>query len=77
MKVTGYYCHHLFKNIVSKVKNKNDYNYLQFYVCLQVFKELGIVVTNESDCEILKITDMKNPLNASQFYNRLTTLKNI
>ena len=77
MKVTGYYCHHLFKNIVSKVKNKNDYNYLQFYVCLQVFKELGIVVTNESDCEILKITDMKNPLNSSQFYNRLTTLKNI
>lgn len=77
MSVTGYYCHNLYKNIISKVKNKNDYNYLQFYVCLQVFKELGIVVTNETDSEILKITDMKNPLNASQFYNRLTALKSI
>ena len=74
-RIKGYYCYHLYKNIISKLKNKTEYNYLQFFVCLQVFKELGLVITNEDDSEILKITDVKNQLNASSFYNRLNTLK--
>lgn len=74
-KITGYYCYHLFKNILAKIKDKAPYSYLQFFVCLQVFKELGIVVTNENDSEISNITDVKNPLNASSFYNRLNTMK--
>ena len=65
----------MFKNIVSKVKDKVEYSYLQFFVCLQVFKELGIVVTNEKDSEIIKITDVKSPLNSSAFYNRMSTMK--
>ena len=73
-KISGYFCHHLFTNISAKVKNKS-YSYLQFFVCLQTFKELGIVITNETDGEILTITDTKNPLNASAFYNRLSTMK--
>jgi len=73
--LSGYYCYDLFNKIVSKIKQKDNYSYLQFFVCLQVFKELGIVVANERDTEILKITDVKNPLNASAFYNRLSTLK--
>ena len=74
-KITGYFCYNLFENIISKIKERASYSYLQFFVCLQVFKELGIVVTNESDTEILQITDVKNPLNASAFYNRLSTMK--
>ena len=65
----------MFKNILGKIKDKTPYSYLQFFVCLQVFKELGIVIANENDTEILKITDIKNPLNASAFYNRLSTMK--
>lgn len=74
-KITGYYTFDLFKNILTKIKEKSSYNYLQFFVCLQVFKELGIVVSNENDTEIVQITNVKNPLNASSFYNRLTTMK--
>ena len=54
-----------------KFKQLPYVNFLQFFVCLQVFKELGIVVTNDKDTEILKITDVKSPLNASAFYNRM------
>ncbi|MGN0787840.1 MAG: single-stranded-DNA-specific exonuclease RecJ [Candidatus Onthoplasma sp.] len=75
-KITGYYTFHLFKNILSKLKEKTDYSYLQFFVCLQVFKELGIVKTDESDSSIVEITNVKNPLNASSFYNRLNAMKN-
>ena len=74
-KITGYYCYNLFKNILAKLKEKTNYSYLQFFVCLQVFKELGIVVTNETETEITQITNVKNPLNASSFYNRLSTMK--
>lgn len=73
--VRGYYTYHLFKNILSKIKDKTSYNYLQFYVCLNVFKELGIIITDDDDCEIKQITNVKNPLNASAFYNRLNILK--
>ena len=45
------------------------------FICLQVFKELGIVETDEDNSEIIKINNIKNPLNASQFYNKLTVLK--
>ena len=74
-KITGYYCYNLFKNILAKVKDKENYSYLQFFVCLQVFKELGIIETTENDTEILKITNVKNPLNASSFYNKLSTMQ--
>ncbi len=74
-KIKGYYCYNMFKNILGKIKEKVQYSYLQFFVCLQVFKELGIVVANENDSEILNITDVKSPLNASSFYNRLSTMK--
>ena len=74
-KITGYFCYNLYKNIIQKIKDKTKTNYLQFFVCLQVFKELGIVQTNEDDTEIIKINNEKNPLNASAFYNRLSTLK--
>lgn len=72
-KITGYYCHNMFQNIVQQQKGEK-YNYLQFYVCLLVFKELGIVLTNENDSEIISITDKKSPLNSSAFYNRLNTV---
>ena len=65
----------MFKNILSKIKEKNKYSYLEFFVCLQVFKELGIVITDEQDTQIISITNVKNPLNASSFYNRLSTMK--
>ena len=73
-KISGYYCYHMFKNIISKLKEKN-YSYLQFYVCLQVFIELGIIIVNDNESEITKITDVKQPLNSSAFYNRLSTMK--
>ncbi len=74
-KISGYFTHNLFKNILLKIKEKTNYSYLQFFVCLQVFKELGIVITNDDDSEIIKITNIKNPLNTSSFYNRLNTMK--
>ena len=73
-KITGYYCHNLFTNILAKLKDKSHYSYLQFFVCLQVFKDLGLVVLSEDEGEILKITNVKSPLNASAFYNRLNAL---
>ncbi len=69
--IKGYYCHNFYLNIIKKIKNKDDYNYLQFYVCLQVFKELEMFITNEQDSEIISTTDKKAPLNSSAFYNRL------
>ena len=74
-KISGYYPYNLFMNILSKIKDKTKYSYLQFYVCLLVFKELGIVITNENDTEIIEITNVKNPLNSSSFYNKLATMK--
>ena len=74
-KITGYYCYHFYKNIINKTKQKADFNYLQFYVCLEVFKELGIVVTNENNTQVEAILNKKNPLNASSFYNRLNSMK--
>lgn len=73
--ITGYYCYNLFRNILQKIKDKTRYSYLQFFVCLQVFKELGIIITDENDSKIIQITDVKRPLNSSGFYNRLNTLK--
>ncbi len=73
-KITGYYTHNLFSNILKKVKD-NNYSYLQFYICLQVFKELNIINTNETDSEIVEITDTKNALNSSSTYNRINLLK--
>ena len=72
--ITGYYTHHLFNNILKKIKD-NNYSYIQFFICLQIFKELGIIVTDEQDSQILEITDVKSPLNASATYNRLNLLK--
>lgn len=74
-KISGYYCYNMFTNILSKLKDKQRYSYLQFFICLQVFKELGFVITNSNDSEILRISDKKSPLNASAFYNRLSTMK--
>ena len=74
-RIQGYYTYNLFQNIISKIKDKGTYSYLQFFVCLQVFKELGIVITDENDNEIVKITNVKSPLNSSAFYNRLNTMK--
>ena len=74
-KITGYYCYHFYKNILTKIKSKEGYNYLQFFVCLQVFKELGFIITNENDSQILQLTDVKTPLNSSSTYNRLSTIK--
>ncbi len=74
-KITGYYPYNLYLNILNKTKDKANYSYLQFYICLLVFKELGIVITNEDDTEILNITNKKNPLNSSSFYNKLATMK--
>lgn len=74
-KITGYYCHNFYKNIINKTKQKADYNYLQFYVCLEVFKELGLIVTNEDNTQVEAILNKKNPLNASSFYNRLNSMK--
>ena len=74
-KITGYYCYNLYKNILSKIRAREEYNYLQFFICLQVFKELGFIVTNDNDSEIVKLTDVKMPLNSSATYNRLNTMK--
>ncbi len=74
-KISGYYCHHFFKNILNKTKQKSDYNYLQFYICLEVFKELGLIVTNANNSAIESISNKRNPLNASSFYNRLVSIK--
>lgn len=74
-KIKGYYCYNFFKNILQKLKEKATYSYLQFFICLHVFKELGIIRTDDQDSEIIEITNEKNPLNASAFYNRLNTMK--
>lgn len=74
-KITGYYCYNFYKNLITKSKQKTDYNYLQFYICLEVFKELGLIETNGNNSAVISISNKKNPLNASAFYNRLISMK--
>lgn len=74
-KVSGYNTYNLFKNIITRIKDKGKYSYLEFFICIQTFKELHIIETNDNDSEILNITNEKHPLNSSAFYNRLNTMK--
>lgn len=73
--ISGHYTYNLYQNILSKIKDKSKYNYLQFVVCLDVFKELNIIET-DGDRIITKLSNSKSQLNASAFYNRLNSLKN-
>ena len=74
-KISGQYTYNLYQNIISKIKDKNSYNYLQFVVCLDVFKELKIIETDDDKTITRLNANIKSQLNASAFYNRLNALK--
>lgn len=75
LKIAGYNTYDLYFKIIGKFKAKEKFNYLQFFICLNVFKELGIIETNQKDTEIIKIIDKKNLLSSSNFYNKLNIMK--
>lgn len=74
-KIKGDYPYELFEKIMKQIGKSKEYNYLQFFVCLNTFVDLGIIEVNEDFTQILKITQVKKPLNASAFYNRLNLIK--
>lgn len=63
----------LFDKIVNACKRK--LSYLQFMICWEVFKELGIIEI-ENETKIINISMDKKSLDASLFYNRLNAIKN-
>ena len=63
----------LFLRVTTAAKRKNC-SYLQFMICMETFKELGIITT-ENDCKITGISMDKKELTSSVFYNRLIAVK--
>ncbi len=61
-----------------KVTNacKRKLSYLQFMICMDVFKELNIIET-ENDQKIINLSMDKKSLEESVLYNRLTAIKNL
>ena len=74
-KIKGSYAYDFYQKLIKQLGRAKEYNYLQFYVCLTTFAELGIIELSEDETSILKITNIKKPLNASAFYNRLNLVK--
>jgi hypothetical protein len=74
-KIKGSYAYDFYQKLIKQLGRAKEYNYLQFYVCLTTFTELGIIELSEDETSILKITNIKKPLNASAFYNRLNLVK--
>lgn len=74
-KVKGSYDYDFYDKLVKQVGKAKEFNYLQFYVCLNTFAELGLIEVAENGTSITKITNVKKPLNASAFYNRLNLVK--
>ena len=73
--ISGDYDYEFYQKLVRATSRNKEFNYLQFFVCLQTFKDLGIIETSQGDKSITKITNIKKPLNASAFYNRLSLVK--
>ncbi len=74
-KLEGFDLYSLYTLSVKEINNKQSYNFLQFYVCCKVFQELNLVEFDENMSKIIKLTNSKNPLNYSGFYNRLNLIK--
>lgn len=74
-KIKGDFPYDFYEKVVAKIGKPKEYNYLQFYVCLTTFVDLGIIEIDEDATQVLKITQVKKPLNASAFYNRLNLIK--
>ncbi|MBQ8431197.1 MAG: hypothetical protein IJX26_04605 [Clostridia bacterium] len=74
-KIKGNSEYDFYEKLVKSIGRQKEYNYLQFYVCLTTFADLGIIEVAENGCCIEKITKIKKPLNASGFYNRLNLVK--
>ena len=73
-KIKGDYSYDFYSKL-TKTVNKKEYNYLQFYVCMTTFADLGIIEIADNYASVTKITKVKKPLNASAFYNRLNLIK--
>lgn len=74
-KIKGDYPYEFYEKIMKMIGQKKEYNYLQFYICLTTFADLGIIELDADGTQVLKITKVKKPLNASAFYNRLNLIK--
>lgn len=74
-KIKGSYEYDFYIKLVKAVEKAKEYNYLQFYVCLTTFVDLGLIEMAEDNSSVLKINNVKKPLNASAFYNRLNLVK--
>ena len=74
-KIKGSYDYDFYEKLVKSIGRSKEYNYLQFYVCLTTFADLGLIEVTEGNTSIIKITDVKKPLNSSAFYNRLNLVK--
>lgn len=74
-KVSANSPYDLFTKLVNSFKKK-DLLFLQFTVCLHVFKELQIITLNETIFGVESVSMDKKSLDSSQFYNRVKALKN-
>ena len=55
---------------------KRKLSYCQFMICLETFKQLNIIET-ENDCKITNLFMDKKDLNSSIFYKKLSAIKSM
>ncbi len=72
--VVGNSMYTFYNKLITSAKRK-DCSYLQFVICVHVFKELNIIELNENLSGVLKVDMDKKSLNSSQFYNKLMAIK--
>ncbi len=71
-QISGNSTYQFYQKIVNISKRK--LSYLQFMICLTIFKQLDIIQT-ENDVKITNISMDKKELSASTFYKQLTLIK--
>lgn len=72
-QIVGSNVYQFYQKIINATRRK--LTYLQFMVCLTVFKQLEIVKTNDSNTNVVEISMDKKELMASVLYRQLNVLK--
>lgn len=71
-QINGAYPYQFYQKVVNSLRRKLSYS--QFMICLNVFKQLGIIET-DNDSKITNMLTDKKELSSSTFYNQLCAIK--
>lgn len=73
-QITGSNSYQFFQKLMNSTRRK--LSYLQFMICLNVFKQLDIIKV-EDDCKIVDLSMDKKDLSSSVLYTQLASIKSI